>query len=319
MGIQFEKFHGNGNDFAFFEKEFLSPFASLSSLREFVINLCNRQMGVGADGVVFYDILQNQLLIINSDGSLAATCGNALRCYGLKLLQDKLWDGISLVQIKRLVPAHLSELNEFDPTEGFARNKNEVFATLLRGYLKSKTICVAMGNETSCEILSLPENSVPFSNLSVVFVQLANPHLVFVSPEFSSFTQEQYTQFGKWAQGELLNTWGSRIPLSNISMISLQAKSHDSPSPALPWNLVVYERGAGLTLCCGSGAVASRIALEKLGFVPTELEKISFQLLGGVVDISTEYIVGQEYEPCQQQRALNGPAELVYKGNMEWI
>jgi diaminopimelate epimerase len=297
LSFFFQKYHGNGNDFIFLDKDVFDSFATLFELRQFILKICHRNFGAGADGVVFCDRFTNRILIFNSDGSLAATCGNALRCYGLKLLQEKRWDGCSLVFVKRLVPV-LIERHSLEPSEIFARDSTESFATLVEGNADSKQVCVGMGRESQVKVLALPERKD-----DCVFVQLSNPHLVFVSSLFCSFKEEQYKQFGQWAQGEFLNTISVQIPLSNISMVSL------SETQPASWSLVVYERGAGLTLCCGSGAVASRVALEVLDLVKLSEDKISFNLPGGFVDVSSRNIQGTN------QRALSGSAEMVFSGN----
>ena len=303
--LQFEKFHGNGNDFIFISALYLSVFHTVFQLREFVLNICHRNFGIGADGVVFYDDVKQELLIVNSDGSFASTCGNALRCYGLKCLRSQVWDGEKPISIKRLVPPCLSNTSELTLTEIFVRNESDVFATLLSGNQEKQLVSVAMGMEL--EVRDLTAMFTPYINGNLfsptdkcIFVQLANPHLVFVSPQFSSYKQNNFSQFGTWAQSEvscqLLN-----CPVSNISMVSFPAQNNI-------WSLSVYERGAGLTLCCGSGSVASRVALEALGYIHSQEKNMSFLLEGGGVEISYGEVQGLV------QRVLNGPAHFVYKG-----
>lgn len=306
--IQFEKFHGNGNDFIFIASDFLNNFYSVENLREFAKKVCHRYFGIGADGVVFCDVKHHSFLILNSDGSFATTCGNALRCFGLKCLQNNTWNGTSKVEIMRLVSSYIS-VDKLRNDEKIIANKKDVMATLLSGSLESKNICVAMGVENRVDICPLPEN--PYGITQAVFVQLANPHLVFLSEVFANFGDDDYKKFGQWAQGELLNLL-PEIPVCNISMLNLPPgiKSYSSIGDVA--SLVVYERGAGLTLCCGSGAVASRSALESLGLVKKEQNKVSFNLPGGCVDISWEFILESP------QRTLTGVAEFVYKGQIEW-
>lgn len=316
--LLFEKFHGNGNDFLFFEKRTLILFNSLSAIREFAIKTCNRNLGPGADGLVFYDSEQHQLLIVNSDGSFAATCGNALRCYGLKLLREELWQGESFISITRLIPSQSLEKAQLDKSESFLFLKHDPIAILMAGERKKQKINVAMGWERQVEVFDVPENRWGFSHSLMVSVQLSNPHLVFVSPHFSSFSLEEYKKFGQWAQNEVTKIFPERIPVSNIGMVNLQEGGRSTE-----FNLVVYERGAGLTLCCGSGAVAAMVALEALHLIESGCEKVSFNLLGGSVDMMI-YRPDREEAAFQsfclgQQRILAGPAQFVYKGILEWI
>ena len=283
--IPFEKFHGNGNDFIFFEKTFENSFATEEQLKDFVRHTCHRNFGIGADGVLFVDDSQKIISIFNSDGSTAATCGNALRCYGLRLLKNKLWDGKTPLEIKDT-------------------QKNKI-ATLWEGSSKTKKIEVAMGQESRVEIFPVEEN--PFfapSSLLCVFVQLANSHLVFLHEKFSQFNQEHYQAFGQWAQKALGN--------HNINMIHCPSFDKQKNSSLSTGSLTVYERGAGLTLCCGSGAVASRVALEKLGFVNPNQSHFCFQLAGGELDISFRNIDEKKIW------TLKGPAQKVYEGSIPW-
>jgi diaminopimelate epimerase len=305
--FSFEKFHGNGNDFLFLDGTFLNAFSHLSQLRQWAAFVCHRQFGIGADGVVFVShppqTNLTHLLIVNSDGSLGATCGNALRCLGLKLLKDNLWQGQDALSLFRLTHPIFSEL---PAEELFALDNQTPFATLIFGNLEKKWVTVAMGRETSVKPLSEKHgfhlSPHPFSSpLSGVFVQLANPHLVFYSDDFLSFTNQQFIDFGLWAQ-EKTQQSALDVPLSNISMVS---KRKDDQ-----WVLTVFERGAGLTFCCGSGAVATRIALETLSFLPESEKSVCFVLKGGNVEISYEHVMGSH------QRTLSGPAEFVYKGMM---
>ncbi len=320
QSITFHKFHGNGNDFIFVDKEILLNFHSVQDLRKFAVKICHRNFFIGADGIVFFNEDENSLLIMNSDGSIAATCGNALRCYGLKLLQEKKWAGNLFVSVKRLIPSFLKNIL-LEKNELFAAQE-EIFATLIEGSLDTNSVTVAMGYEVQCRVVDLPENGFNLSSrvdsaksrsdktltpMLAVFVILANPHVVFVSPTFADFNSEQHKQFGLWAQSGLLSILKEEIPVSNVSMITLPTTVQQQS-----FDLVVYERGAGLTLCCGSGAVASRIALEKLGFVQSIQNKISFNLPGGVVDITSCSIMGEK------QRALAGSAQFVFKGIVEW-
>ena len=303
-GIEFEKFHGLGNDFLFLNHTVLDCYPTKFEQAEFVKQICRRNFAVGADGVLFTNDEEKLLLILNADGSEAATCGNALRCYGLKLLRQNQWCGEKPLPIKRL------------------GNPTEVFATLLFGSLETQQITVAMGQERQVqEITEL--SHVPFDvfPLKVAYVQLANPHLVFVSPRFSTFTEDDFSVFGKFSQEAFLTPFQSQFPLSNISMIYSNALGisgsdivllNDIEKKLKIWHLSVYERGVGLTLCCGSGAVASRIALESMGLVPSDDLQTSLQLAGGPVKIQSHQVNGEA------QRTLTGAAEYVCKGTYSW-
>lgn len=317
--IEFEKFHGNGNDFIFISSGVLSSFETIAGLRDFVQKICRRRFSVGADGVVFYHAAlqdQIQILIVNSDGSFASTCGNALRCLGLKLIRDGIWDRKNAVQVSRLVPAWIQKQEKNLLAEENLILVQDVFATLLPGEDAPDSIAVAMGLEKEVRPTPLRENALAafgkdLDFFTPIFVQLANPHWVFFSTKFKSFGPKEFEAFGQFAQTELRNkTLLDPVPLSNISMITLDSiPSHDKISCQTHWNLTVYERGAGLTSCCGSGATASRIALESVGLVSDQTDQIVFHMSGGDVSISKQALVNSH-----PQRILQGQVEFVFCG-----
>ena len=83
--IIFEKYHGNGNDFIIIDSRNSNIYKKFLSDKTIDIkNLCDRQFGIGGDGVIF--ILEPdrnnyaKMIIYNSDGSEAQMCGNGIRC-----------------------------------------------------------------------------------------------------------------------------------------------------------------------------------------------------------------------------------------------
>ncbi len=332
FNIEFEKFHGASNDFIFIHHSFLAQFKKQNQVKDFVKFICNRNRGVGADGVIFcQNSLQNEemkekgvkktkrlkieILIVNSDGSFAGTCGNALRCLGLKMMRDQYWNGKSELPIYRLLPQCIAKDYDTILLEEQFVLQDTPFAVLTNANLSSHlnaTVSVAMGKEIEIKATPLVENSLihfgkEFNLITPILITLSNPHWVFISPIFKSFNRKMFEEFGKFAQAELrLKSFTGSIPLANIGMLTLQEKN------ALQWDLVVYERGAGLTECCGSGAVAARLALEFSGFVPMKNKEIFFQMPGGIVSISKPKLIDKQ----DGQRILKGQAQWVFNGNL---
>lgn len=306
--LPFLKYEACGNDFIFILSKDLPTALKASELLSYIPQWCHRNTGIGADGVVFLDEAQGSISIVNSDGSLAETCGNALRCCGLHLLRSHLWDGTS--------PYPISTLPLFLP-----QKSGNVFplATLVQGDLPSSFVHVLFGSLK--EVRSIPLQEVclepvpffshaprdfPLESLSSVFVQLENPHLVFMSPYFSQFSSEQMAIFGKWAQ---LSCPGN-TPLSNIGLLACDPSSPMELEKYLP--LSVYERGAGLTLCCGSGAVAAAHAWAFHHQNGPETP-LNFAMPGGVVSVLPAFLDKQPGE-----RVLVGPSRFVFAGVLSW-
>ena len=329
---KFEKLHGAANDFLFLD---LGPSTNLSwskvdfdPWRDLALKLCHRRRGLGADGLILWhhDPVVT-MAIINADGSLAGTCGNALRCLGFLLMRHGLWDGLRPVDV-------------FGPgSEAAKLNAAAPFARLLRATLEQTNdkvpghkarVEVDMG---TCRQLR-PLQAEPMAALRSVlapllnklpnqphvtaayFVQLANPHVsVFVAPQAQGLITAHPTLDG--AQSALilevlesglsaigqhvkdsLDPWGMRdVNLGVLWQRNGTPKSED------PFPFVVHERGAGVTQACGSGCVAAAFALNN----PTT----GFRMPGGHIDIIL--VGGQQNGPGAEsaQASMVGDAEFV--------
>lgn len=333
------KCHGARNDFLLLEFPFGVPlqrgnglFSTLAELRSFARRMCDRHGGFGADGLVVVDtVLQAhalKVLIVNSDGSLASTCGNALRCVGLHALNRLGWNGAQPLAIERGVPLwHVDSSSRGEPRGELADDERDllpapqgpgvVFARLLsakpRGPALAAEVDVSMGHEVSSRALELPADllaalaslapAVSWRRVKARFVQLSNPHVVIVGEGFHTLPWADLNTLGRFMQSVLPARFEG-VPVSNIGFLS----TDDSCA-----RLTVYERGAGLTQCCGSGATAARVALEAEGLLQTvasstplassSSEWCEFEMPGGVVAIGNDSITGE--------RVLRGPAECV--------
>ena len=83
--ITFEKYQGNGNDFVVIDSRGNDLYKNYKTNKIFDIKqICNRQFGIGADGVIFIEEPNEdnyaKMIIFNSDGSEAQMCGNGIRC-----------------------------------------------------------------------------------------------------------------------------------------------------------------------------------------------------------------------------------------------
>lgn len=403
------KLHGAQNDFLFLSRSSLPQACSLEDLRALACRLCHRFKGLGADGLVVWDrsvptapgVKPSRLgtaffaLIINSDGTFAGTCGNALRCLGLLAIREGLWHGDTPVPVMRpdleqwgiaktpvltgsdadkFSARNASRDSSKDPKcgsdEPFLETPGEVFATLLFATLPEASprngrlegtfsqhpegcqVTVSMGREKS--VVVQPEFAfVPFSpehsssavegsqrlaffaalarRAKTAFVTLSNPHWVFFDPAFSHFTQRDFEDFGRLAQSE---DWRKleNLPVANIGMLSATQPEGSLKDTAIDigttrvsdtWKLTVYERGAGLTACCGSGATAARVALEALGMVECQLPGVTFVMPGGQVSVGwwpfptqcvTEGVTEGVTETVAErtgERTLTGPAQWI--------
>ncbi|MEN9528605.1 MAG: hypothetical protein RI932_478 [Pseudomonadota bacterium] len=306
--LKCEKWHGAENDFLFVNLADLLIARRTSAPHEIwehcVAAMCQRNTGLGADGVVVWCHEPNQgkiaAAIWNSDGSRAQTCGNALRCLAGVLLEKKLWNGKTRLEVSSL--EHIN--GEMIPSP-------QTFACLLEATQTplSEEVSASVGMGTAVAhrtgllqtyLQSLGAAAAPDWMQGVVtltFVQLANPHLVVqLKPGwFSKFNREQFSEMGKELQAEIFCR-ALGIPLSNIGFV--EPDQQNTNSSVL--DAIVYERGAGLTQCCGSGGCAMRVALKEN--LPNPLpELLKLKMPGGIIAISE----------AARELVLTGPAKRI--------
>ena len=229
--IPFSKMHGAGNDFIIINQIDHDYNLSAQQIKEF----SNRNFGIGFDQLLIIEksIHPNaefKYRIFNADGEEVNQCGNGARCFFHYLRLKELTK-----KDKLMVETH-SGLIELS-------------------YKENKLIAVDMGKPIfeSHRIPFKPnqsgDNIVTVNNQEYKFypVSMGNPHAVI---KINTFDTLNLVSIGKALQGSLM------FPESvNVNFL----KIIDSKNLALK----VYERGAGMTLACGSGACASAvIAME---------------------------------------------------------
>ena len=301
----FSKYHGAQNDFFLAQARFahLQRTSTLDQLRAWTRQICERRTGLGADGVVLLERVspeQVQTLILNADGSLAATCGNALRC--LSHYAHDQWQLAS--EVRAIRPEMGGQWqSELSADENFATLEKETFA-ICQAFQRSTELSTAgqstvcMGEQTSIRAVDRELLSLFFEGFGLKepqkaearFVQLKNPHLVILSNEFSEMPLSTLSALGRGLQDWSPKDLG--IPASNIGLLSGQKGNY---------RLTVYERGAGLTYCCGSGATAAFGLLEDLESSGSR-EPEFFQMPGGLVQVGGP----------KDNRWLKGPSEKVF-------
>lgn len=313
---QVEKYHGAANDFLFLNlSEAALDWQDIGTeWTERAVTWCDRHRSVGADGVVLWKVtrgpraeqshdarpsgnLRIEAAIWNSDGSFAATCGNALRCLALALCRRGLWDG------------QQEQAIYYPPHDGFLGSTTKIlstapFATLIRlvtadsyqkNQSKQKIFEVAMGklqflgapespwNERLChEMNDALEGWRPILGQDarcegIMFVQLANPHLImrlrgvaagdplgaleeFLRDEGQRI-KDAIAQAPHPMRGKATSQTETIPQPEQLGQVNLGALFQREGSLTHPHVLVVHERGAGVTQACGSGCTAAYAVL----------------------------------------------------------
>jgi diaminopimelate epimerase len=270
MKITFCKYHGLGNDFLLVDDRSTSLLARLTA--ETIRRLCDRHTGVGADGIL---VRQNsahadhRMKLFNADGTSAEISGNGLRCFVL-FLRDSGFDVSRELTIETGGGIQHARLME-------------------EGSVETTMPAPRFAASGKPERLVLRAKDKTFD---VVPVNVGNPHGVI-------FGQERDIPFAE-TYGPVLEKHPAFPDGANIEFVHVL-----SPRAA---KLVVWERGAGITLACGSGSTASAAAGAALGYFECDVP-ISIHQPGGTLAIT----VSKNLSEIRQR----GPAEFVFEGNIE--
>lgn len=273
--MDFYKMHGAGNDFIFI-KDF--NFEIIEEC-EIAKKICDRHYGIGADGLVIVrksEIADSKMVIINSDGSRANMCGNAIRCFGKYVYEN----GI------------INKTNFSVETGDGVKN-----IELIIENDKVKYVKVFMGNP-SYDGKDIPLNfdgNIIDSNIEIDNKSYRITTLLMGVPHTVVFDDnDEYEVHEDGAAIEKFNLFKEG---TNVNFVKIVDRNHITVN--------TWERGAGATLACGTGCSASVVVAKKLGLVDKNAE-IIVKAPGGELIID---LVGNDVY-------MKGPAEFVFEGKI---
>lgn len=276
--MKFTKMHGIGNDYIYvncLEKEIANP----SEVAKFV---SDRHFGIGSDGLVM--ILSSakadfRMRMLNSDGSEAEMCGNAVRCVG-KYVYDN-----GLTSKKVVTVETLAGIKVLDMT---VENGKVTLVRVDMGepVLKPKDIPVLSDKDL---FVSEPV-TVDGQVYKVTCVSMGNPHAVTYVDDVAGFPLEAVGP--KMEKHQL---YPRKINAEFVQLIDRQTLK-----------MRVWERGAGETMACGTGACAVLVATVLNGLCD---RKAAIKLLGGDLYI--------EWNEKDNHVYMTGPAAKVFDGEIE--
>lgn len=275
--IKFTKMQGLGNDYVYIDA-INQKIENESSLAQII---SNRHFGIGSDGLILIcksKIADFKMKMFNSDGSEAEMCGNGIRCVG-KFVYDKGFTNKTTLKIETL--AGIKEL-KLNLKEGKVDTVKVDMGTPI---FEAKKIPVVSNEEIVRNLeLEIYKKKFKFTCLS-----MGNPHAVTFIENVENLEVKKY---------------GSKIEINekfpkktNVEFIEIVNKKHIK--------MRVWERGAGETLACGTGACASVVA----GVTNNLLEeKVTVELLGGRLEI--------EWNKENKHVYMTGPAVTVFEGRL---
>jgi diaminopimelate epimerase len=275
--IKFTKMHGLGNDYVYIDA-INQKIENESSLAKFV---SNRHFGIGSDGLILIcksEIADFKMRMFNSDGSEAEMCGNGIRCVG-KFVYDKGLTNKTTVKIETLAGIKTLILNTKDGKVGTAR------VDMGEPILEAEKIPV-ISTEKPVKNLELEAENKKFK---FTCVSMGNPHAITIVENTKEFDVEKY--------GKVLEIDKAFPKKANIEFAQIVDRQNI--------NMRVWERGAGETLACGTGACATAVACNLNGLTD---RKVNIELLGGTLNI--------EWNETDNHVYMTGPAVTVFDGEL---
>lgn len=275
--IKFTKMHGLGNDYVYIDA-INQKIENESSLAKFV---SNRHFGIGSDGLILIcksEIADFKMRMFNSDGSEAEMCGNGIRCVG-KFVYDKDLTNKTTVKIETLAGIKTLILNTKDGKVETAR------VDMGEPILEAEKIPV-ISTEEPVKNLELEAENKKFK---FTCVSMGNPHAITIVENTKEFDVEKY--------GRVLEVDKAFPKKANIEFAQIIDRQNI--------NMRVWERGAGETLACGTGACATAVACNLNGLTA---RKVNIELLGGTLNI--------EWNETDNHVYMTGPAVTVFDGEL---
>lgn len=271
VNTPFLKMHGTGNDFVLLD----GRSRALSITKEEVIRLSDRHLGIGCDQLLvlgkstFADAF---MTIYNSDGSEIATCGNATRCVADFLMRERSAD-TATIETKAGIRT--------------GRRTADGGVQVNMGAPKWEWQAIPLSESRNTLHLGLEEGLLA----DPVAISMGNPHMVFFVRDLAHIRMAQW--------GAMLEHHPLFPDRANVSAVQVM--------DAHTLNMQVWERGAGITLACGSAACAAVVAGVRRGICARQATVV---LPGGTLII--------EWQPGDDGEVLmSGSVAYVFEGKIE--
>jgi diaminopimelate epimerase len=278
--LKFIKMHGLGNDYVYMN----AIDQEINNRSELAKYVSDRHFGIGSDGLILIcpsDKADFRMQMFNSDGSEAEMCGNGIRCVGKFVYDNGLTDK-DVISVETLAGIKILNLNVVDG--------------------KVETVRVDMGEPIlEAEEIPVVSDEHPVKNLMLkaedrefrfTCVSMGNPHAItFIEDDVRKFDVEKY--------GKVLEVDSAFPKKANIEFVNVM----DDKS----LKMRVWERGAGETMACGTGACGVAVAAFLNEYTQ---RKVEIELLGGKLNI--------EWNQDDNHIYMTGPATTVYTGEIEW-
>ena len=278
--LQFSKYQGLGNDFVLLEgRGGQLPLTITEPDPHWVRQLCDRRFGIGGDGLILALPPQHgeelRMRIFNADGSEAEMCGNGIRCLA-RFLADSDGDQPGRTwRTETMAGVIVPELCD----------DGQIRVDMGQPFLEPEQVPTTLSKGLS----GLPQGEIELesSTLQLAAVGMGNPHVVVPVQDLKAIP---------------FDAWGSALEVNPL----FPAKTNVHFLEVIDQHTLeirVWERGAGPTLACGTGACATLVAATLLGLSESEA---TVKLPGGPLEISWPDRKGSVF--------MTGPAIAVFDG-----
>ncbi len=269
-GTPFVKMHGTQNHFVIVDarKEAFAPS------HDDIVEICDPAAGIGADELIVIKPATSGaaafMRIFNGDGREVEACGNATRCVAWILFEENGSDELVLETLAGKLECHRA-------------GDKQVSATM--GKVSMKWQAVPLSEQRDTLHLGLVSGALS----DPVALNVGNPHAVFFVDDLDRI--DIVTDAPPIQKNEL---FPDEVNVGVAQIINSQKM-----------RLIVYERGAGLTMACGSGACAAVFAAQQRGL--TDSRTMQVELPGGIVEIEIR---------DDGTAVMTGPIAYSFSGNL---
>lgn len=272
--IKFTKMHGLGNDFVVID----GVTQDVEMTADLARNIGDRHFGIGCDQILLVEPpstpdVDFDYRIFNTDGSEVSQCGNGARCFA-KFVRDRRLTGKRSIRVRTAAGIMTLEV----------KRNNDITVDMGPPKFSPSEIPLLENSQAASYNLDINGETVTFSALS-----MGNPHAVIIVSDVDSAPVETL--------GPVLESHPRFPERVNVGFMAIEARDKI--------NLRVYERGAGETLACGSGACAAVVAGINLGLLDQDVQ---VRLPGGTLSIN--------WQGDGASVLMSGPATTVFHGRI---
>lgn len=270
------KMHGLGNDFILAMQSEVEAY----DLPQLAKTLCARRVNIGADGLIVAESCQDadmRMRIFNADGSEAEMCGNGIRCFARFLYDQK------IVLKKEMEIETLAGI--IKPVLGFTNGEvTGVTVDMGKPVFENEKIPVLPGVAAQANRIRVLGRDITVST-----ILMGVPHTVVFTQENEGLDPAVF--------GPAIETYGDFPKKTNVNFVEVV---NDTTLRNTTW-----ERGAGLTLACGTGCCAAAVVSAIKGYTQKNANVLTQtgQLVIEYKDTGTVF--------------MTGPAEYVFSGEAQ--